>query len=133
MLKPIVATIDQHGLTRRHLSKHEVSAKKFLRDLAGREYGSEVAEKCRARIVRSGEKLFTFLGHDGVPWNNNGAENAIKDFAMLRRNVGGASTENGMGDYLVLLSIRQTLRRRGLGFLEFLRSGEKDLSGLGLS
>ena len=76
--------------------------------------------KCR-------EKLFTFLDYDGVPWNNNGAENAIKDFAMLRRNVGGASTEGGMEDYLVLLSIRQTLKRQGVSFLNFLVSGKKDL------
>ena len=74
--------------------------------------------KCR-------EKLFTFLEYDGVPWNNNGAENAIKDFAMLRRNLGGASTESGINDYLVLLSIRQTLKRRGVGFLNFLVSQER--------
>jgi hypothetical protein len=77
--------------------------------------------------VKCGEKLFTFLDHDGVPWNNNGAENAIKDFAMLRRNIGGVSTESGMCDYLVLLSIRQTLKRRGVGFLSFLVSRKKDL------
>jgi len=46
---------------------------------------------------------------------------------MLRRNLGGMSTETGMSDYLVLLSIRQTLKRRGVGFLEFLVSGKKDL------
>ena len=99
----------------------------FLDDVAVREYRSDVAEKCRTRIVRCGEKLFTFLDHDGVPWNNNGAENAIEDFAMLRRSIGGVSTEKGMGDYLVLLSIRQTLKRRGFGFLEFLLSGKRDL------
>ena len=46
---------------------------------------------------------------------------------MLRRSIGGVSTESGMGDYLVLLSIRQTLKRRGVGFLSFLVSGKKDL------
>ena len=62
-----------------------------------------------------------------MPWNNNGAENAIKEFAILRRSIGGTSTENGMEDYLILLSIRQTLKRRGFGFLEFLASGRRDL------
>ncbi|MGD0291655.1 MAG: TM0106 family RecB-like putative nuclease [Candidatus Binataceae bacterium] len=127
VLKPIISTIDEHGLKRRRLRKHKESVEGFLDDLAVREYRSEVAEKCRTRIVKCGEKLFTFLDHDGVPWNNNGAENAIKDFAMLRRNIGGVSTESGMCDYLVLLSIRQTLKRRGVGFLSFLVSRKKDL------
>ena len=132
VLKPIILTIDEHGLKRRQLRRHKESVEKFLDDLAVREYRSEVAEKCRTRIVKCGEKLFTFLDHDGVPWNNNGAENAIKDFAMLRRSVGGLSTESGMSDYLVLLSIRQTLKRRGVGFLDFLVSGKKDLERFAL-
>ena len=127
VLKPIIETIDEHGLKCRRFKKHKALVEEFLDDVAVREYRSEVAEKCRTRIVKCGEKLFTFLDHDGVPWNNNGAENAIKDFAMLRRSIGGVSTENGMGDYLVLLSIRQTLKRRGFGFLEFLLSGKRDL------
>jgi len=34
----------------------------------------------------------TFLSHDGVPWNNNNAEHAIKAFARLRRAIEGLST-----------------------------------------
>jgi len=132
VLKPIILTIDEHGLKRRQLRKHKESVDELLDDLAVREYRSEVAEKCRTRIVKCGEKLFTFLDHDGVPWNNNGVENAIKDFAMLRRSVGGVSTESGMSDYLVLLSIRQTLKRRGVSFLDFLVSGKKDLERFAL-
>jgi predicted RecB family nuclease len=132
VLKPIVATIDEHGLKRRRLRKHKAPVEEFFDDLAVREYRSEVAEKCRTRIVKCREKLFTFLEYDGVPWNNNGAENAIKDFAMLRRNLGGASTESGINDYLVLLSIRQTLKRRGVSFLNFLVSGKKDLERFAL-
>jgi hypothetical protein len=127
VLKPIVSTIDEYGLKRRHLRKHKRAVSRFLDDLVGREYRSEVAEKNRTRILKCHAKLFTFLDYDGVPWNNNGAENAIKEFAALRRSIGGVSTENGMGDYLILLSIRQTLKRRGLGFLDFLLSGKRDL------
>ena len=72
-------------------------------------------------------KLFTFLDYDGVPWNNNGAEHAIKQFVALRRMIGGTSTEPGLKDYLTLLSIRQSLRVRGIGFLDFLRAGTTDL------
>lgn len=45
---------------------------------------SPVAQKYQKRIQKSGAKLFTFLDHDGVPWNNNNAEHAIKRFAKYR-------------------------------------------------
>jgi hypothetical protein len=51
------------------------------------------------------DKLFTFLDYDGVPWNNNNAEHAIKAFARLRRTIGGTSTAKGIEEYLMLLSI----------------------------
>ena len=41
------------------------------------------------------DKLFTFLDHDGVPWNNNNAENAIKRFASRRKIMGASFTEKG--------------------------------------
>ena len=127
VLRPIVSTIDEHGLRRRHLRKHQAMVDRFFGQLERREYRSEPAEKNRARLLRCQSKLFTFLDHDGVPWNNNGAEHAIKEFAALRRTIGGTSTEQGMKDYLTLLSIRQSLRMRGLGFLDFLRAGTPDL------
>jgi len=127
LLKPVISTIDERGLRRKYLGKYKRPVACFFDDLSRREFRSEVAEKNRARLLKCWGKLFTFLDHDGVPWNNNGAENAIKEFAALRRTIGGASTESGMRDYLTLLSIRQTLKRRGVGLLEFLLSGERDI------
>jgi Transposase IS66 family len=72
-------------------------------------------------------KLFTFLSYDGVPWNNNNAEHAIKAFARLRRAIEGLSTLKGIEEYLILLSVCQTCKYSGLDFLDFLRSGETDL------
>jgi hypothetical protein len=71
--------------------------------------------------------LFTFLRYDGVPWNNNNAEHAVKAFAALRRVIKGVTTMPGLREYLVLLSICQTCKYQGLDFLDFLRSGEKDI------
>jgi hypothetical protein len=53
--------------------------------------------------------LFTFLNHDGVPWNNNNAEHAVRAFTRLR-NVIVTSTPKGTTDYCILLSLQQTLR-----------------------
>jgi hypothetical protein len=71
-------------------------------------------------------KLFTFLEHDGVPWNSNNAEHAIKAFARLRNLIGAKSSQKGIRDYLVLLSISETCRYKGMNFLEVLRSGGRE-------
>jgi hypothetical protein len=62
-----------------------------------------------------------------VAWNNNTAENAIKRFAYYREGTVGCLTEAGLADYLVLLSIYQTCRYRGVSFLKFLLSRERDV------
>lgn len=127
VLKPIVETIDRHGLRKRSLRKHLVSIDKFYQFLDASDLKSETALKCKQRFDRNRDKLFTFLHHDGVPWNNNNAEHAIKAFARLRDVISGTSTKKGVDDYLTLLSVAETCEYQGLDFLDFLRSGEKDV------
>ena len=88
---------------------------------------SESARKCKERLQKNREKLFTFLEHDGVPWNNNNAEHAIKAFARLRRGIEGLTTSKGIEGYLVLLGVCQTCKYTGVDFLDFLCSGKKDI------
>ena len=90
-------------------------------------YHSDVAEKYRKRFLKYRDKLFTFLDYDGVPWNNNNAEHAVKHFAKYRRISNGQMTANGLQPYLILLSIYQTCVYKGVSFLRFLLSGEKDV------
>ena len=87
----------------------------------------QTALACRDRFEKNRDKLFTFLNFDGVPWNNNNAEHAIKAFARLRDVIEGSSTEKGIREYLILLSVCQTCKYMGVDFLDFLRSGEKDI------
>jgi len=127
VLRSIVATIDQRGLKRHFLRKHSLEVERFYRHMRRTTYQSEAALKCRERFEKNREKLFTFLNHDGVPWNNNNVEHAIKAFARLRRAIEGLSTPKGIEEYLILLSICQTCKYMGVDFLDFLRSGEKDI------
>ena len=127
LLKPIIATIDRFGLKTRFLRKHKIFVDRFFKRLARNHYETEAAAKCKNRLEKNRDKLFTFLDYDGVPWNNNNAEHAIKPFALLRRDFSGVTTENGLRDYLILLSICETCKYKGLNFLDFLRSGEKDI------
>ena len=79
LIRTIVTTVDQYGLKRRHLNKHLEDVERFYRTLKT-SYRSDVAQRYYERLTKGREKLFTFLKHDGVPWNNNNAEHAIKQF-----------------------------------------------------
>jgi predicted RecB family nuclease len=127
LLQEIVATIDRHGLKRVHLQRHKKDVERFYTQTVRRPYESEVARHYRERMEKNDGKLFTFLDHDGVPWHNNTAENAVKRFASRRKVMGTAFTEAGIRDYLLLLSLSQTLRYRGLSFLKFLLSRQTDI------
>jgi predicted RecB family nuclease len=126
LLRPIIETVDRFGLKARYLRKHKRSVEQFYDVLSKQTFETEVAGGYKKRFEKNRDKLFTFLGHDGVPWNNNNAEHAIKALVKLRRNIGGQSSPQGMRDYLVLLSISQTCRYRGLSFLDFLRLGQSE-------
>lgn len=90
-------------------------------------YKTELAIKYQKRFEKNARKLFTFLDYDNVPWNNNNAEHAIKPLALLRHVFRGVSSPKGISDYLVLLSVEETCKYRGISFLDFLRSGELDI------
>jgi hypothetical protein len=133
LLRPIVDTIDRRGLKTRFLRRHQADVDRFFEFLAASEFRSEAAAKCRQRFEKNRDTLFTFLRYDGVPWNNNNAEHAIKAFARLRDVIAGSSSRKGVDEYLTLLSIAETCEYRGLDFLEFLRSGEQDIGAFAKS
>jgi hypothetical protein len=54
-------------------------------------------------------------------------QHAIKAFATLRRVIEGTTTEKGLGDFLVLLSLCETCKYKNIDFLDFLRSGSRDI------
>jgi len=75
--------------------------------------------------------MFAFLAYDGIPWNNNNAERAIKSFAKFRRFSNGLATERTIRVYLILLSIYLTCEYRGIDFLKVLRGDTKGDYGFG--
>ena len=127
LLRSMVQTIDRWGLRRRFLSKHLVGVDRFYRQMSKADYLSEVTLKFKERFEKNSDKLFTFLTYDGIPWNNNNAEHAIKAFARLRRLIERMTSPKGIEADLILLSVCQTCKYSGVDFLDFLRSGEKDI------
>ncbi len=127
LLRRIVATIDERGLKRKYLQRHAGEVAGFLQGLSSQSFHSDSAQALQQRLTKYQDKLFTFVQHDGVTWNNNNAENAIKQFAFYRENTVGIMNETGLGDYLVLLSVYASCRYRGVSFLKFLLSKERDV------
>ena len=66
----------------------------------------------KKRFEKNRDKLFTFLTYDGIPWNNNNAEHAIKQFAHYRIIADGKMTEAGLNNYLVLFRTSDSLSQK---------------------
>jgi transposase-like protein len=127
LVRPMVETVDLRGLKKYFLTKHRISVDLFYKNLDRRLGTSEVSRRIVERLHKNRKRLFTFLEFDGVPWNNNNAEHAIKAFARLRRVIEGKTTEKGLREFLILLSICETCKYKSVNFLEFVRSGAKNI------
>ncbi|NVN91199.1 MAG: IS66 family transposase [Desulfuromonadales bacterium] len=127
LFKSIIYTISRYGLKTYHLKKHKKEVTSFFSSLGKKKYCSEKALQFKSRLEKVGNKLFTFLDYDDVPWNNNNAEHAIKPFASIRQDISGLTTEKGLNECLILLSMSETCKYRGLEFLDFMKSKEKDI------
>jgi hypothetical protein len=127
LLRGMVETIDAYGLKKRYLKRHKDAVEQFFRGITLYAAKSEAGSRLANRLNKYRSKLFTFLDYDGIPWNNNNAEHAIKHFAKYRRLANGRFTECGLRDYLKLLSIYETCKYKEIGFLDFLLSKHRDI------
>jgi hypothetical protein len=129
-LSNTVSSIDRWGLKSHHLRKHTKQSERLLRRVTGHRFESDIASKYQKRFDKYRESLFTFLTHDGVPWNNNNAEHAVHYFAKLRRINDGTFTRNSVEDLLKIASVLQTCEYNNVNPLKFLLSAERSLSGI---
>ena len=127
LLVPIFEDVDRYGLKARHLSKHRRAVDRFYRDRIDVGASScDVVAKYQKRFQRYSESMFLFLQEDGIPWNNNTAERAIRHLAIQRK-ISGSFYRPVAVQYLRLLGIAQTCRFQDKSFLRFLLSEEKDV------
>jgi len=128
LLRSIIATIDKYGLKKIHLNKHKKDVERFYTKVISKSLESELALSYQKRLSKYREKIFLFLEHDNIPWNNNNAEHSIKPFAKWRKKISKSLTKQNIENHLILLSILQTCKYRGINFFEFLKSGETSIS-----
>jgi predicted RecB family nuclease len=133
LVKPIVDTVDRRGLKKRFLRKHKAFVSRFYRHIDEASWTSDAGGKLVTRLQKNRNKMFTFLDFDGVPWNNNNAEHAVKAFATLRQVIDGPTSENGLLEYLILLSLCETCKYKRVDFLDFLRSGSENIDEFAVS
>jgi len=130
LLRTIIDTIDRYGLTKTQLSKHIPEAQRFVERMSAGVFSSEATLRYQKRIKKNADRLFTFLHYDGVPWNNNNAEHAIKYFAKYRTLADGTFSERSIKEALRLLSVFQTCRYNGVSVLKFLLSQQTTLADI---
>src|SRR4051812_35079568 len=127
LLVPILEAVDRYGLKAWHLRKFLKDVDRFYdRNITDREYTSEPVRTYQKRFIRYRDSLFTFLTLDGIPWENNMAERAIRQLAVQRK-ISGSFFKRVAQHYLLLLAISQTCRFQGKSFLKFLLSKETDV------
>ncbi len=127
LIVPILSVVEKRGLKTRYLKKFQKSVEKFYSDvIVDKSYNSDLIATYQKRFIRYKRSLFTFLEKDGIPWNNNMAERAIRHLAIQRK-ISGHFSESVAPKYLLLLGIMQTCRFQNKSLLKFLLSGEKDV------
>lgn len=127
LLVPILEAVDRFGLKTRHMRRFLKDVERFYaKHITGKEYRSEPALKYQKRFDRYRDSLFTFLTQDGIPWENNMAERAIRQLAVQRK-ISYTFSKRVAPQYLLLLAISQTCRFQSKSFLKFLLSEETDL------
>ena len=122
-----MADVQKYGLKQRHLGKHKKSVEAFYRNLIdSRSYADEILQRYQKRFTRYRDSLFKFLDSDGIPWNNNMAERAIRHFAIQRK-ISSTFYSTFATPYLRLLSVAQSCRFQGKSFFAFMLSRKVDI------
>ena len=63
--------------------------------------------------------LFTFLEEDGVDWNNNAAERALRSSVVIRKISYGSQSDEGAHAHAVLMSVKETCNLREENFFDY--------------
>jgi transposase len=85
-------------------------------------YSSSKERNCARflkRLKRERGMLFTFLEEEGVEWNNNAAERALRSSVVIRKITYGNQSDEGARAHAVLMSVRETCALRKENFFDY--------------
>lgn len=126
LMQRIVKTIDRYGLRKERLFKYCNDAERLFDRIAKCKFKTEIGVYYQERFCRNRGRLFVFLKHDNLSWNNNNAEKAIKLLATHTNRKIMLFSEVRMREYLQIMSIYQTCVYNNVSFLKFRLSEEKN-------
>ncbi|PYT20187.1 MAG: IS66 family transposase, partial [Acidobacteria bacterium] len=111
LIVPMVEAVDRWGPKAKHLRKFKKHVDQFYAtQIDSAEYALDATKKYQKRFARYRESLFRFLDEDGIPWNNNTAERAIRHLAVQRK-ISGTFHPRGAIAYLELLGSHSAVLR----------------------
>jgi len=84
-----------------------------LEELIETDWGDGQAQRLIKRLRRHRGDLFTFLDRDGVPFDNNLAERAVRPAVIIRKNSYCNRSQRGADTQAVLMSVYRTIEQRG--------------------
>ena len=73
-----------------------------------------------ARLATHKAELLRVLDHPEVPLQNNGSEQALRDYVTRRKISGGTRSEAGRQSRYTFTSLKQTCRKLGVSFWHYL-------------
>ncbi|MGH9919447.1 MAG: IS66 family transposase [Nitrososphaerales archaeon] len=85
-------------------------------------YSSSKEKNCARllkRLRREKGMLFTFLEEEGLDWNNNAAERALRSSVVIRKITYGNQSDEGAHAHAVLMSIKETCGLRKENFFDY--------------
>jgi len=90
-----------------------------LRKIYSQTYSLADCKRIAKRLERYKDELFTFLEYEGVEWHNNDAERAIRPMVVVRKNSYGSRSMEGANSRCVLMSVKESLRKKGERYTDF--------------
>jgi transposase len=84
-----------------------------LEELIETDWGDGQAQRLIKRLRRHRDDLFTFLDREGVPFENNLAERAVRPAVIIRKNSYCNRSQRGADTQAVLMSVYRTIEQRG--------------------
>jgi hypothetical protein len=90
-------------------------------DMTAGETGYAALDAVLTRMAAHKDELLRVLDHPEVPLHNNGSEQAIREYVTQRKIRGGTRSEAGRQSRDTFTSLKQTCRKLGISFWQYLR------------
>jgi len=82
----------------------------------------DASERLQKRYVKHREHLFVFLYEEGVPFDNNGSERALRNSVVHRKVLAGFRSDWGARAFATVTTVIETVRKEGCRIFEALRA-----------